>query len=96
MPTWNPTGNGEIFYARGTELMSLVLDTRGSPRISQPPRVLFEFPGLPPSTTDDGYEVAPDGESFLFTRLVEPGPEANQIHLILNLFDELSSGNYLD
>jgi serine/threonine-protein kinase len=90
-PKWNPTGNGEIFYALGTELMSLVLDTRGAPRISQPPRALFEFPGVPATVNDDGFEVGPDGESFLFMQAVHPGPEANQIHLILNLFDELSS-----
>jgi hypothetical protein len=46
---------------------------------------------VPAGMTDDGFEVGPDGESFLFTRLIQPGPEANQIHLILNLFDELSS-----
>ncbi len=88
-PRWNPTGNGEIFFANDHQLMSVVLDTSGAPRIVQPPTVLFECPGLTPTPENHWYDVAPDGESFLFVEEIAPGPEANQIHLVLSVFDEL-------
>jgi serine/threonine protein kinase/dipeptidyl aminopeptidase/acylaminoacyl peptidase len=90
-PTWNPTGSGELFYVSDGTLMSLTLDTTSSPRVTAPPRRLFDFLNERPTSEEPDYSVAPDGEAFLIVDQLPPGAEANQIHLILGLFDELAS-----
>ena len=81
-PVWNPRG-GELFYETRTALMSVLVED-GSPK--GPPRQLFTH-----RKSDDHrreFDVAPDGERFLFA---EPATPRTEIKVILNWFEELKA-----
>jgi len=54
------------------------------------PRKLFEGEYPSPTPVNGGYDIAPDGKSFIFLK-EEPAPEMNvsQLHLTLNFVEEL-------
>ena len=91
LPRWNPSGNGELFYVAGNDLMVVSIDAKqGTPRIDGSHRKTLDLDGLEVQSEvgQMNYDVAPDGERFLFMHRVEPGPEANQIHVVLDAFRE--------
>jgi len=51
-------------------------------------RVLFQSRFVLSPNTVAGYDVAPDGR-FLLVQPLHPDPPLNQIHVVLNWFDEL-------
>jgi Tol biopolymer transport system component len=88
-PVWSPDGR-EIFYRNGARVMVASIQTTPAFRSGRP-RLLFEGPYLSWSTIGAyarTYDVAPDGQHFL---MIEGGEEGggNQLHLVLNWFEEL-------
>jgi len=89
-PVWSPDGR-ELFYRIGARMMVASIQTSPVFRSSRP-RELFEGPYLSGADTAaiaTTYDVAPDGEHFL---MIEGGEEegGNQLHLVLNWFEELN------
>jgi Tol biopolymer transport system component len=77
-PKWNPNGR-ELFYRNGEK--SMVVDVTTSPTFNAgKPRLLYEGPAGNP---------APDGQRFLGIQAVEPEQPPMQIHVVLNLSEEL-------
>ena len=88
-PVWSPDGR-ELFYRIGARMMVAAIQTSPVFRSSRP-RELFEGPYLSGADTAaiaTTYDVAADGEHFL---MIEGGEEegGNQLHLVLNWFEEL-------
>ena len=88
-PEWSPDGR-ELFYRIGARVMAVSIQTVPVFRSSRPIE-LFEAPYIDGSTVAaiaTTYDVAPDGQHFL---MMEGGEEegANQLHLVLNWFEEL-------
>jgi len=88
-PVWSPDGR-ELFYRIGARMMVASIQTSPVFRSSRP-RELFEGPylsGLEIAAIATSYDMAPDGEHFL---MIEGGEEegGNQLHLVLNWFEEL-------
>jgi serine/threonine-protein kinase len=88
-PVWSRDGQ-ELFYRTGARMMVASIQTTPAFRFSRP-RQLFEGPYVSPSTLGAHartYDVAPDGQHFL---MIQSGEEegGNQLHLVLNWFEEL-------
>jgi len=88
-PEWSPDGR-ELFYRVGGRVMAVSIETNPVFRSSRPIE-LFEGPyisGATISAIATTYDVAPDGEHFL---MMEGSEEegGNQLHLVLNWFEEL-------
>jgi Tol biopolymer transport system component len=88
-PLWSPDGR-ELFYRVGALMMAVSFQTSPVFRSSRPIE-LFEDPyisGAKIAAVATTYDVAPDGQHFL---MIEGGEEegANQLHLVLNWFEEL-------
>jgi Tol biopolymer transport system component len=88
-PVWSPDGR-ELFYRIGARMMVASIQTSPVFRSSRP-RELFEgayLSGREIVAIATTYDVAPDGEHFL---MIEGGEEegGNQLHLVLNWFEEL-------
>ncbi|MBI4472178.1 MAG: PD40 domain-containing protein [Acidobacteria bacterium] len=87
-PRWSRDGR-ELFFMNGTRLMAAAVETRPSFKVSNTPKVLFDYPGYLDTAQ---YDVSPDGRRFLMTKNapVQPGQQqAGQIHVVLNWFEEL-------
>ena len=88
-PLWSPDGR-ELFYRIGARIMAVSFETSTAFRPSRP-QLLFEGPYTSGATVPaiaTTYDVAPGGQHFL---MIEGGEEegANQLHVILNWFEEL-------
>jgi eukaryotic-like serine/threonine-protein kinase len=86
-PVWT-RGGRELVYRTGDSVMTVSVDLENGR--SSPPRVLFAgpYPDNPGWTRPRSYDVTPDGERFLMTKLppVQPRP---RVAVVLNWFDEL-------
>jgi hypothetical protein len=86
-PLWT-RGGRELIYRNGDSVMAVSLDLDKG-RVGRP-RALFagRYPDNPGWTRPRSYDVSPDGERFLLTRLPAelPGP---RIAVVLNWFEEL-------
>jgi serine/threonine-protein kinase len=82
-PVWNPLGNGELFFQTRTALMSvrIVGGTRDGA-----PTMLFSCRKSEDYRRE--FDVAPDGERFLF---MEPASPRTEINVITNWFEELKA-----
>ncbi len=86
-PRWNRNGR-ELFFTRGDSLYAVALPPApGADFHSGPPRALFEV-RYQTSTTNTLYDVAPDGNRFVFVRN-QVGQSSEQMNLILHWFDNL-------
>jgi Tol biopolymer transport system component len=88
-PLWSLDGR-ELFYRVGDRLMAVSFQTDPVFR-SNRPKEIFKGPyvtGATIAAVASTYDVAPDGEHFL---MIEGGEEegANQLHVVLNWFEEL-------
>ncbi len=81
-PMWNPRG-GELFFQTRTGLMSVAIED-GTPKSA--PRQLFASEKSEDHRRE--FDVAPDGERFLF---MEPAGPRTEIKVILNWFEELKA-----
>jgi serine/threonine-protein kinase len=87
LPRWNPNGR-ELFYASGTTLMAVDVET--SPVFRRfTPKALFEAPTLGISGSGF-YAVAPDGMRFLMPGLGDTDVDAPlELRIVVNWFEEL-------
>ena len=82
-PVWNPLGNGELFYQTRTALMAVRVvggATDGAPKLLFACRKSEDY--------RREFDVAPDGERFLF---MEPATPRTEINVITNWFEELKA-----
>ena len=79
-----------MFYVVGNDLTVVSIDvTQGAPRIEGSHRKIFSLDDFTVSVISGAdFAVAPDGKRFLMTEGVAPGPEANQLHVVLDAFRE--------
>ena len=86
-PLWT-RGGRELVYRNGDSVMAVGMDLENGR--SGPPVALFAgaYPDNPGWTRPRSYDVTPDGERFLMTRLPPDRPPP-QIVVVLNWFDEL-------
>ena len=89
-PVWGPEGR-ELFYVNGDLLMVVEVDT-GSVIAAGEPRPLFELaPGIEiqGGLVARSYDISPDGQHFVFVRIVEGSWKPPQRILVLNWVEEL-------
>jgi Tol biopolymer transport system component len=87
-PRWRADGK-ELFYLSGGKLMTVQVRTSPSFHTSLPTTL---FDGRPSGNSEWSYDVAPDGQSFVFT--VSSGNTAPpRIDVVLNWPAALSSPN---
>ncbi len=89
-PAWSPDGR-ELFYISGSRLMVGPVEA-GSVFSRGNPRALVELaPGvsLGSSVFPRDYDIAPDGQHFVFVRIIEGSWRPSQRILVLNWFEEL-------
>jgi serine/threonine-protein kinase len=88
-PMWTQSGR-ELVYREGDKMMAVSVDAATG--AVGPPRVLFSgrYPDNPGWTRPRSYDVTPDGNRFLLTKL--PGEQPRpQVMMVLNWFEELRS-----
>ncbi len=86
-PLWT-RGGRELVYRSGDSVMAVSVDLQSG--TSEEPRLLFAgpYPDNPGWTRPRSYDVSPDGERFLMTRLPTEQPRP-QVAVVLNWFEEL-------
>ena len=82
-PVWNPLGNGELFFQTRTALMSVRV--AGGTADGAPTML---FPCRKSTDLRREFDVAPNGERFLF---MEPATPRTEINVITNWFEELKA-----
>jgi serine/threonine-protein kinase len=89
-PVWSADGR-ELFYRNGEQVLTVAVEAEPTFTAGKP-RLLFEGPYLAelPPAAHPRYHVSPDGQRFLMIRL-DPERASNQIHVVLNWFEELKS-----
>jgi eukaryotic-like serine/threonine-protein kinase len=88
-PLWTKGGR-ELVYRKGDSVMSVSVDLEHG-RIGQPVALFGgRYPDSPGWTRPRSYDVSPDGERFLMTRLPAERPRP-RIAVVLNWFDELKA-----
>jgi serine/threonine-protein kinase len=85
-PVWARNGR-ELFY-RNKDLMMGVTITSEEPLQASRPQPLFEASYDDAGVAIRGYDITPDGQSFIVVRS-ERVSVATQVHVILNWFEEL-------
>jgi serine/threonine-protein kinase len=85
-PVW-AGNNRELFY-RNQDLMMAVTITSEEPFRASRPQPLFEASYDDAGVASRGYDITPDGQSFIVVRS-ERVSVATQVHVILNWFEEL-------
>jgi eukaryotic-like serine/threonine-protein kinase len=87
-PRWSRDDRELFFIDNRQDFVVVRLRTQPTLDVSQPRRLFsagdFTFPGGP------GFDISPDGQRFLFTRLVgSGGPAREELIVVQNFFDEL-------
>ncbi len=86
-PVWSHDGRG-LFYVNGDRMMAVEITT--APTFSAGvPRLLFEARYTASYNGVAAYDVSPDNKRFLRVQPMHPDPPADQIHVVLNWFEEL-------
>ena len=88
-PMWT-RGGRELVYRNGDIVMAVSMDLENGR--SGVPEVLFSgpYPDNPGWTRPRSYDVTPDGERFLMTKLPDDRPHP-QVVVVLNWFEELKA-----
>jgi Tol biopolymer transport system component len=88
-PMWT-RGGRELVYRDGDNVMAVSINLETG--ASGPPQILFSrpYPDNPGWTRPRSYDVTPDGEKFLMTRLPGELPRP-RIVVVLNWFEELQA-----
>jgi serine/threonine-protein kinase len=86
-PMWTQGGR-ELVYREGDKVMAVSIDLATG--ASGPPQVLFSgpYPDNPGWTRPRSYDVTPDGQRFLLTRLPGERPQP-RVMVVLNWFEDL-------
>jgi serine/threonine-protein kinase len=86
-PVW-ARGSGQLFYRNGDAVM--IVDVKMTPEFSASrPRQLFRHSYERSNAYWPNYDVTPDGRRLLMLKTVDASPPPQQIHVVLNWFDEL-------
>jgi eukaryotic-like serine/threonine-protein kinase len=85
-PRWARDGR-EVFYRNGTKMFSVSVQTRAS-FIAGKPEELFDA-SFDRGGAVDGYDVTPDGKSFLMTRSERPNP--TEIRVVVGWPQEIAT-----
>jgi serine/threonine-protein kinase len=88
-PVWSRDGR-ELFYRNNSKMM-VVNVAAGAAFSAGVPQVLFEGRYQFSGTAVSGYDVSPDGKSFLMVQPAESVQPASQISIVLNWSQELNS-----
>ena len=86
-PVWSRDGR-ELFFRNGEQMLVVDVELGESFSAGQP-RVLFEEPYALAPWTNQFYDVTPDGERFVMTRVPEAS-KPREIRVVLNWFAELA------
>ena len=88
-PVWAPDGS-ELFYRSEGHLMAAAVDLTNGFR-ADGPRALFEDAYFRQAQTGPNYDVAPDGEHFVFVRTAgeDEGGQGVRLILVENFLEEL-------
>ena len=90
---WRSDGR-ELYYVEGDTLMAVSVSTESAITLRQPPRPLFDAPGLASAFGGavGGYDVSADGRRFLTVAPLEDGDEVEaappKIRLVQNWYEE--------
>ena len=86
-PMWTQGGR-ELIYREGDKVLAVTIDLATG--ASGPPQVLFSgpYPDNPGWTRPRSYDVTPDGQRFLLTKVPGERPQP-RIMVVLNWFEEL-------
>ena len=87
-PLWSGDGK-ELFYSRGRAMMTVEVTTDPNLRVGAPSK-LFEVPYFLQDFTVN-YDVAPDGQSFLMIKRRGRSGRTQELHIVLNWFEELKA-----
>ena len=88
MPKWSPDGS-EIFFRAAGKIMAVSVSVQEDTLRVSNPRQLFEIKG---NAYSGPYDVARDGNHFLFFRTAgETKEESQQLTVVVNWFEELKS-----
>ena len=88
LPKWSPDGK-EVFYRTENKVMAVSVSVQDETFRAQSPHQLFELKG---SGYSFPFDVAPDGNRFLFYRTAgEAKEESQQPVVVVNWFEELKS-----
>ena len=86
-PVWSQSG--ELFYHNGGQLWTVPITTE--PTLAwEIPVPLFATPAVTNAGAFVNYDVAPDGQRFVFVRPLAEENQPNQINVVLNWFQELT------
>jgi DNA-binding SARP family transcriptional activator/Tol biopolymer transport system component len=85
-PRWAASGQ-ELFYRGEEGMIAVPVTTSGSVRVGRR-TILFDDEPYLAHAYGAAYDVHPDGRRFL---MVRRGPEAPQVIVVLNLFDQLGA-----
>jgi Tol biopolymer transport system component len=86
-PRWNGAGD-ELFYLRGSTLVAVPMELDESCRPGEPTD-LFEVEGYGSGVYGSGFDVAGDGDRFLFVQLLNVESALNVVHLVPDGFEVL-------
>lgn len=92
-PVWNPDGT-ELYYLDSRRLLAARIDPGDTPAIGAPHVVLDSLPYTPYERASRTYDIAPDGQRFLFTSAAptvsdRPFQGAERYEVVLNWVEEL-------
>jgi len=87
-PKWSPEGT-EIFYRNEDKIMAVSVSVQDDTLRAQNPHLLFEVKG---NAYSGPFDVAPDGNRFLFYRTAgEAKEQSQQPTVVVNWFEELKA-----
>jgi hypothetical protein len=84
-PRWAPDGR-QLYYRSDTALMAVPVDIRGAFEAGTPVRL---FDGILNLRVGISYDVHPEGDRFLMTRLAAENVSFTTIRIVHNWFREL-------
>jgi serine/threonine-protein kinase len=92
-PAWSPDGS-ELFYASGGRLMSVPVRAGATPAIGAARALIDALPYAPYERSGRAYDVAPDGQRFLFVITAaaisdHPFEGSDRYEVVLNWTEEL-------
>ena len=95
-PLWGPEGK-ELFYTRGTELISVGIEAGENGLAIGAPNKLSDLPpGRRSEKSFRGFDIHADGTKFVVIRTATPGSGRRQINVVLNWTEELKTKVPLD
>jgi eukaryotic-like serine/threonine-protein kinase len=92
-PLWSRDGK-ELFYRSGDSVIAVAVETEPTLKLGKP-EILFHGGYVPSSSTENTWDVSPDGKRFLMMKELAPSASATaaegprKINIVLHWFEEL-------